>query len=52
MGKINEQCKAVKELFVTRKDHGLDINLCIKFVTSFIFTGVQRVKIRLFYKTV
>jgi len=41
----------LQELFHTRGDRTLDINLCIKVVKTFIFTGIQRVKTRLFYKS-
>jgi len=49
--KINEQRKAEQELFHTREDHALNIDLSVKFVKPFIFTGIQRVKIGLLYKS-
>jgi len=50
MEKINEQRHAVQELFHTKKDHALNINLWVKFVKRLGFTAIQRVKTVLFYK--
>jgi len=38
-------------MFQTWEDHILNINLCVKLVIPFIFTGIQRLKIGLFYKS-
>ena len=51
MGIINEQRKWEQELFHTREDHAMDINLCVKFVKPFIFTVIQWVKTVFFLQT-
>jgi len=36
--KTNKQRKSIQELFQTREDHALNINLCVKIVKPLIFT--------------
>jgi len=50
MGEFNEQRKWVRELFHNSEDHVLNINLCVTFLKPFTSTGIQRLKIGLFYK--
>jgi len=52
MGKINKERKVVQDLFHTREDHAMNINLCVKFSKPFIFTGIQSIKTGLFHKCV
>jgi len=51
MVKMNERRKDVQELFHTRANRALNINLCVKFVKPFFLRGIQEVKTVLFYKS-
>jgi len=49
---INAQQKGNKTIIILPVgDHVLNNNLCVKFVTPFIFTEIQRKGIRLFNKS-
>ena len=39
-----------QELFHKREGHGLNVRLCVKFVETFVFTGIHRLKAVLFHK--
>ena len=41
----------MQALFYTSEDHALNPNLCVTFVKPLNFTGIQRVKTGLFYKS-
>jgi len=45
---LKNQRKSVQELFHTRENHALIINLCVKFAKPSIFTGIQTVETGLF----
>jgi len=49
--KIDEYHKRVQEIFHMRKNHVLDINLCIYCFVPLLLTDIQKVKIWLFYNS-
>jgi len=48
--KLMNTAKRNKVLNHTTDDHALNINFCVWFAKSFIFTGIQIIKAGLFYK--
>jgi len=47
---VKAAMQKMRKSFKTGQNHAFGINFCVKFVISFEYRTIQRMKIKLFYK--